>query len=171
MTQGSDTVTLPQLEGLLDNLEKQVVAAETPPQKARILNLAGDMCMDAGQLERALSYYDMAITTYTGCQQYDAAGKICEKIIALKPNAVRPFFTLAVLALRRDKIELARNRINQYVAAAESQKLAKVARSHLLELAEVSASHSVLETIAEGLMQLNDSESANAVYGRLHAAH
>lgn len=168
--QTTESVTLPELELLLDNLEKRVVSAEQPHQKARVLNLAGDMCIDASQLERGLSYYDMAITTLVACEQYDAAVKICEKIIALKPDAVRPFLTLAQLALRRNRTDQARDRIGQYVSAAEAQKLAKVARTHLVELADLSTDAFVLESIAEGLMQLNDSESANLVYGRMREA-
>lgn len=170
MNSSGESVALPQLETLLDNLEKKVVAAVEPAQKARVLNLAGDMCIDAVQLERGMSYYDMAITTLMAAAQYDAAAKICEKIIALKQNAVRPFYTLALLALHRSKPEAARDRIAQYVTAAEEQKLAKVARKHLLDLSEVSDDVDVLEAIAEGLMQLNDSDAANVIYGRILSA-
>lgn len=170
MNHSGESVALPQLETLLDNLEKRVVAAAEPAQKARVLNLAGDMCIDAVQLERGMSYYDMAITTLMGSAQYEAAAKICEKIIALKHSAVRPFYTLALLALHSSKPEVARDRIAQYVAAAEEQKLAKIARKHLLDLAEVSDDVEVLDAIAEGLMRLNDSDAANAIYGRILSA-
>ena len=163
-------ISLPELESLLENLEKRIATTEQPERRARMFNLAGDMCLDALQLERGLSYYDKAITTYTAADQYETAAKICEKIVALKTNAVRPFFTLALLAIRQGKIEQGRRCITQYVDAAEDQKLGKVARGYLLDLAELTDDPTLLESIAEGLMQLNDSAGANTIYGRMHQA-
>jgi tetratricopeptide (TPR) repeat protein len=168
MKKPGTSMTLAEVEALLDKLEARVAATAGAEGKARVLNLAGDVCIDAHQLDRGLGYYDKAITTYTATEQYDSAAKICEKIIALKPDAVRPFFTLALLAIRQERIEEACERINQYVYAAEAQKLGAVARRYLLELAEVSYDPVLLETIAERLMQLGDSESADAIWGRVH---
>jgi len=163
-----DKVPLPQFETLLESLERRVATTEEPAQKARIFNLAGDMCFDANQAERGLSYYDLAINVFTECEQFEAAAKICEKIVALKPDAVRPYYTLAWIAIKRGRVEEARVRIEQYVFAAEAQKLVRLARPYLVGLAETSANHEVLDSIAEGLIQLNDAKGANAVYGRMH---
>ncbi|HEX6558364.1 MAG TPA: tetratricopeptide repeat protein [Longimicrobiales bacterium] len=162
-----DSSTLPQLETLLDNLEQRAQKSARPAEQARIHNLAGDMCVDANQLERGLSYYDKAITTYSDCEQYDSAGRICEKILALSPSSVRPYSTLAWLALKRGREEEARRRIVQYVDAADTHGLARLARGYLVKLADLAKSNDVLQTIADGLLQLEDSEAANSVYGRM----
>lgn len=164
-----DSVSLPQLETLLENLERSIATADRPHNKARMYNLAGDMCFDARQPERGLAYYDKAITTYTDCAQYPAAGRICEKILALSPDSVRPYSTLAWLALMQGRPEDARHWLDRYVMIAEAKGLSKLARDYLVFLADLSKERLVLESIADGLLQLNDGRAANAIYGRIHA--
>lgn len=162
-----DSVTLPQLETLLNRFEIRARTSEFPDQKARILNLAGDICFDASQPERALQYYDQAITTYTTCQHYNSAAMICKKIVALTPEAVRAYSTLAWLAIVRGMLDEAQKRIQQYVRAAEAQGLTRIARTTLISLADISEASEILESIAEALLQLDDGESADRVYGKM----
>lgn len=164
-----DSPPLSQLERLLDNLQQRIDTAERPEQKARMFNLAGDMCFDARQLERALAYYDKAITSYTSCENYAAAARLCEKILAISPDSVRPYYTLASLSLKRGNTEDACRWIRDYVAAAEAHGLARIARQFLLSLAEVTEAESVLESLAAGLRKLNDPEHAEQVLGRIPA--
>jgi tetratricopeptide (TPR) repeat protein len=164
-----DGVPLAQLEQLLENLQTRIDAAERPEQKARLYNLAGDMCFDARQLERSLGYYDRAITTYTSCQQYMIAGRLCEKILAISPESVRPYYTLASLALMRGRHGEACRWIEKYVSAAETQGLYRMARQFLESLSEVTEESDVLATVADGLKQLNDPERAARVRERMPA--
>lgn len=165
-----DSVPLPQFEAMLENLERRVLITDDASQRARTLSLAGDLCFDAGQPERGLSYFDRAITLYTQAEQYDVAARVCEKIVAMWPQAVRTYWTLAWLALKRGIPKAAGVRIAQYVVAAENNGLERVAATHLVKLADASDTPEVLETIAQALLQLDDNTSADAVYGRLHQA-
>jgi tetratricopeptide (TPR) repeat protein len=164
-----DSLTLPQMEAMLDNLERRAHMCDEPAHRARGFNLAGDVCFDAGQPERALGYYDKAINTYTDCHQYEIAARLCEKIVAIWPDAVRTHWTLAWIALKRGNGEAARQRIADYVIAAEKHGLGKVACTHLMSLAELTDGGPVLESIADALLQLDDGKRADAIYGRMRA--
>lgn len=161
-----DSVPLPQLELVLDTLERRVKDTETPDQQARILNLAGDMCFDAAQPERALAYYDRAITIYTACRQYPSAARICEKILAVSPESVRPYSTLAWLAIKLGNYAEAQRRVREYVIAAEMHGLSRIAKQYLTTLADVTDHQEVLESVADGLMLLEDHVTANEILGR-----
>jgi len=165
-----DSFALPQFETVIENLEQRADKAAKPLERARIHNLAGDMCVDANQFERAFSYYDKAITAYTAEHQYDFAARLCEKILAFSPRSVRPYSTLAWLALARGRSEEARRRIEQYVEAAHSQGLGRYARPTLSTLAEMTEAGEVLQAIGNGLLQLEDAKAANAVFARMPAA-
>jgi tetratricopeptide (TPR) repeat protein len=166
-----DCVPIAQFESMLENLERRVIITDDLGQRARTLSLAGDLCFDAGQPERGLSYFDRAITLYTETGQYEIAARMCEKILALWPQAVRTYWTLAWLALKRGVPNAARVRIAQYVVAAENHGLERVAATYLAKLADSSATAEVLETIGQGLLQLDDIRGADVVFGMMHQAN
>jgi len=158
-----------QLESLLESLEARAQAAEHPDQKARINNLAGDLCFEAGQPERAISFYEIAINIYIAGEQYKHAALLCKKIVAQTPEALRAHSTLAWLAIVRGLLEEVQQRIGDYVRTAESAQLETLARKQLLNFSKVTQAREVLETIAEALLELEDSAAANIVFGRARA--
>lgn len=153
------------LTAMLRSMEARANAADYPDQKARILNLAGDLCFDAGERERALGYYGRAIDLHVAHDQYHAAVSICQKIVRLTPEVVRARCTLAWMAIARGLIQEAQARINEYKSAAESKGQTRIARAHLLMMAEVIEDRDLLVTIAESLIELGDAENADRVYG------
>lgn len=169
MTAATQNVDLQQLESLLENLDIRAAAAEHPDQKARINNLAGDLCFEAGQPERAIAYYEHAINIYIEGEQYNLAALLCKKIVAQTPEALRAYSTLAWLAIVRGLLEEVRQRISEYVRAAESTRMEKLARKQLLSFAKISKAREVLVTIAEALLELEDSASADVVFGQAHS--
>lgn len=162
------SIELNKLETLLTNVERRAASATTADQKARVYNLAGDLCFDANQPERALSYYELAINTHIGADQYDNAIIICKKLVALTPQTVRVRYTLAWLTSTRPVIAEARRRIEEYADAAERAGLSNVARKHLVGLAEMTSATEVLDAIAENLLRLGDAVSADWIYGQLN---
>ena len=162
------SVELDKLEALLANVERRAAAATSLLQKARVYNLAGDLCFDANQPERALSYYELAITTHISADQYDSAITICKKLVALTPQTVRVRYTLAWLTATRGLLDEARVRIEEYANAAENAGLSKLARKHLVGLAEITSAAEVLDAIGENLLRLGDAVSADWVYGQLN---
>jgi tetratricopeptide (TPR) repeat protein len=153
------------LNAMLRSMESRAKAAEYPDQKARIMNLAGDLCFDAGERERALGFYGRAIDLHVMHEQYSAAVAICQKIVRLTPEVVRARCTLAWMAIARGLIQEAQERVAEYKDAAEAKGQTRAARAHLLMMAEVTEDRELLVTIAEQLIELGDAENADRVYG------
>jgi tetratricopeptide (TPR) repeat protein len=159
------TISQASLTAMLRSMEARAKQAEYPDQRARILNLAGDLCFDAGERERALGYYGRAIDVNVAHHEYSAAVAICQKIVRLTPEVVRARCTLAWMAIARGLIHEAQTRVEDYKVAADHAGQARLARAHLLMMAEVIDNRDLLVTIAEALIELGDSENADRVYG------
>jgi tetratricopeptide (TPR) repeat protein len=155
-----------QLELLLENLHVRAQAAPHPDQQARIHNLAGDLCFEAGHPKRAISYYEKAINIYIADHHYNHAALLCKKIVAQTPEALRAYSNQAWLAIARGLLEEVHQRIGDYVDAAESSHLEELAAKQLLNFAKVTQARGVLETIGEALLELEDSASADIVFGQ-----
>lgn len=153
------------LSSMLRSMETRVKETEYPDQKARILNLAGDLCFDAHERERALDYYGRAIDIHVSHHEYSAAVSICQKIVRLTPEVVRARCTLAWMAIARGLVTEAQHRVAEYKSAAESAGQGRLARAHLLMMAEVIDDRDLLVTIAESLIELGDAQNADRVYG------
>lgn len=153
------------LSAMLRSMEARVKQAEYPDQRARILNLAGDLCFDAQERERALGFYGRAIDLHITHHEYSAAVAVLQKIVRLTPEVVRARCTLAWMAIARGLITEAQNRIADYKSAAENAGQARLARAHLLMMAEVIEDRDLLVTIAESLIELGDAENADRVFG------
>lgn len=152
-------------EQVLANMELRALKVRNAEERARIYNLAGDLCFDAGLKERTLSFYGRAIDVHVAAEQLDAAVAVCRKIVRLTPEVVRARCTLAWMALGRGLIQEARDRIGDYARAASSAGQADRARQHLRLMSEVSENQEVLETLAEALLELGDAAGANRAYG------
>lgn len=154
-----------ELDRVLPSMERRAERALLPDERARILNLAGDLCFDSGARERALRYYDVAIDTYLSAGLYAAAVAVCQKIVRLTPEVIRARCTLAWLAIARGMLEEARDRIQEYADAATALEDSRLAWGHLRMMAEVCESHEVLHSVADALLQLGDLRGADRVYG------
>ncbi|HET9441083.1 MAG TPA: hypothetical protein VFO52_12980 [Longimicrobiales bacterium] len=160
-------IELTKLEALLSNVERRAQSATSLEQKARVYNLAGDLCFDAQQPERALRYYQQAISIHISADQYESATQICKKLIALTPETVQTRYTLAWMTGTRGFVEEARKRIEEYVRAAERAGLTRLARRHLLALAEITTAAEVLDAINDNLHRLGRDVTAEWVAGEL----
>ena len=160
-------IELHKLETLLTNVERRAHSATSLDQKARVYNLAGDLCFDAHQPERALSYYEQAINIHISADQHDSAIALCKKLVALTPQTVNARYTLAWLTAARGLISEARTRIEDYVRAAERAGLARLARRHLVALAEITSAAEVLDAINDHLLRMGQDVTADWVSGEL----
>lgn len=150
---------------VLPLMERRADNALLPDERARIINLAGDLCFDAGSRELALTYYDRAIDTYLSVGLYASAVAICQKIVRLTPEVIRARCTLAWLAIARGMLNEARDRIQEYADAAARLQDSRLAWGHLRMMAEVCESQEVLQSVADALLQLGDVRGADNVYG------
>ena len=162
---GTPSTPISNLEDLLARMELRALRVGHPEERARIFNLAGDLCFDAGARERSLSYYGRAIDIYIATQQLEAAANMCRKIVRLTPEVVRARCTLAWVALGRGLIQEARLRIAEYAEAAAAAGKAGAAAQHLRLMTEVAENQEVLESLAEALLQVGDDAGANKAYG------
>jgi tetratricopeptide (TPR) repeat protein len=158
------------LDVVLPSMERRAEQALLPDERARIINLAGDLCFDAGARERALGYYDIAIDTYLSVGLYAAAVAVCQKIVRLTPEVIRARCTLAWLAIARGMLNEARDRIHEYADAAARMQDSRLAWGHLRMMAEVCESQEVLQSVADALLQLGDVRGADGVYGAAYGA-
>ena len=156
---------VPNLEGVLANMELRALKVVFPDERARIFNLAGDMCFDAGARERALGYYGRAIDVLIAADQIDGAVAVCRKIVRLTPEVVRARCTLAWMALGQGVIEEARQRITDYARAAATAGQEQTASRHLRMMTDIAANQEVLESLAEALLEIGDNVGADRAFG------
>lgn len=156
--------TTTDLDAILPRMERRAENSLFPTERARILNLAGDLCFDAGQRERALWYYDQAIDIYLALGMYASVAAVCQKLVRLSPSIVRARCTLAWMAIARGQSGEARQRISDYATAAVPQDDHRLARGHLRMMAEVADSPDVLEAVGEALLLLGDQRGAERAY-------
>lgn len=153
------------LSVVLPSMERRADNALLPDERARIINLAGDLCFDAGSREMALAHYDRAIDIYLSVGLYASAVAVCQKIVRLTPEVIRARCTLAWLAIARGMLNEARDRIHEYADAAARLQDSRLAWGHLRMMAEVCESQEVLQSVADALLQLGDVRGADHVYG------
>jgi hypothetical protein len=156
------------LESALQDLTARMRDDMPPEQRARLMNVAGDLCFDAGQRERALLYFDACIDLYLSDSRFAASAAICDKLIRLNPQVVRARCTLAWLAIARGLDDEARRRVEEYGEAALRLERPTVAQRQLGAMAEEVDNQEVLEAIAHALLKLGDAVSADRVFGMIH---
>jgi tetratricopeptide (TPR) repeat protein len=152
------------LDAILPRMERRADSSLFPTERARILNLAGDLCFDAGQRERALVYYDQAIDIYLALGMYASVAAVCQKLVRLSPSVVRARCTLAWMAIARGQAREARERIAEYASAALPQEDHRLARGHLRMMTEVVDTAEVLEAVGDALRILGDARGAERAY-------
>lgn len=158
----------PNLEDSLQDLATQMRQEMAPEHRARLMNMAGDLCYQAGQRERGLLYFDAAIDLYLAAGQFAASASICDKLVRANPQIVRARCTLAWLAIARGLDDEAVRRVEEYGEAALRLERPTVAQRQLRAMAEETDSESVLEGIAHALLKLGDSLSADRIFGFTH---
>jgi tetratricopeptide (TPR) repeat protein len=158
------------LEEALQELSHRMRWNLAPEQRARLMNMAGDLCVEAGQRERALLYFDACIDMYLSAGRFAAAAGICEKLVEINPQVVRARCTLAWLAIARGLDDEVQRRIEDYGEAALRLERPGIAQQQLRAMADEVDGEGALEAIAHALLQLGDAVSADRVFGLTHAS-
>jgi tetratricopeptide (TPR) repeat protein len=157
------------LEDSLQELSQRMRWNLSSEQRGRLMNMAGDLCMEAGQRERALLYFDACIDLYLAAGRFAASAAVCEKLVRLNPEVIRARCTMAWLAIARGLDDEAQRRVEEYGEAALRLERPSIAQAQLRAMAEEVDSEAVLEAIAEALLKLGDAVSADRVFGLTHA--
>jgi hypothetical protein len=157
------------LEDVLRTMTKQARRAEFPDQKARIFNLMGDLCFDAGDRDGALTNYGMAVDHYLTGQRFDSAAAVCRKIVRISPDVVRARCTLAWIAIGKGLFQEAQREVAEYATAAERAGRESLAWEHLRRMGEASDVE-LREALAETLLNLGDDEGADRLFRTVFGA-
>jgi tetratricopeptide (TPR) repeat protein len=137
---------------VLDLLEE---AKHTPRAfQGTPLNRAGDMCLRAGDRDRALTYYGQAIDALLEDGQREAARGVANKIIRVHPEAVRTLCTLTWLDLAAQHMATALLHLRDYVVAAKRVHRERLAGDQILEMARSMTQGEFLEAAADAMDHL-----------------
>ncbi len=157
----------PSLAAELARLDEEATAP-APDFRAAVLGRAGDLCVNANEIPRALSYYGRAIDCYLTASYYDSAMALCEKVISLSPNVVRTRCTMAFLLLGEDLPFLStrgisdrvRQNLKAYGEAAVKAGVGQLAIQRLKMMADVTEIEEVRQVIGDLLFDLGAADEA-----------
>jgi tetratricopeptide (TPR) repeat protein len=153
------------------DLEKQLAELESQAEKAplgfqgRPLNRAGDVCLQAGDRDRALRYYGLAIDSLLDDVQPEAARGVANKIIRVHPAAVRTLCTLTWLDLASRHIATAVEDVKLYAEAAKAGQRQDMAAPEVLAMAQHMGNEEFLQAAAQALAVLGATDDATKVEG------
>jgi tetratricopeptide (TPR) repeat protein len=150
------------LEKELRSLERQAEVA-LPGFDAQFYNRAGDMCVEAQDRPRALSYYGRAIDAYLRAGRYNASGAVCRKLLRVSPGSVRARATLAWLSIGKGLLSDAHWEVDEYVQAANEAGRADLARKHLRMMADATYNSELRALLADHLRKLGDGDTAQRI--------
>jgi len=150
---------------LTQRLEKFEAEAETaaPGYVGTSYNRAGDLALREGAPDRAMSYYGRAIDAFLEDEQREAARGVANKIIRVRPNAVRTLCTLTWLDLAAQHSATALLHLRDYIAAAKDVDEYARAADQIYKMARVVPQSEFLGAAADALDGLDFSVRAARV--------
>jgi hypothetical protein len=151
--------------GLTQRLERleQEARNAAPGYVGTSYNRAGDLALKEGDSDRAMTYYGRAIDAFLEDEQPEAARGVANKIIRLRPRAVRTLCTLMWLDLAAKHTATAMLHLRDYVDAAKNAKQNALAASQIFDMASIVTDREILGAIADALDGLDFSDRATKV--------
>ena len=136
-------------------------------ERAGAFNDAGEICAQSGAYAEAMAYFGRALDAYLETRAVTAAAAMCQKILDLSPESVRPRATLALLALGSNSSATAEERIHEYVEAARKAGQEELAINRLHVMAEATDHRKVRAIIASHLSSLGDKRGSQEILFQL----
>jgi tetratricopeptide (TPR) repeat protein len=152
------------LDKRLKKLEAEADTA-TPGYVGSSYNRAGDLALREGHPARAVEYYGRAIDAFLEDGQREAARGVANKIIRVRPTAVRTLCTLTWLDLAMRHSATALLHLRDYVEAAKNVNRASLAASQIYEMARLVPESEFIGAVADALDGLDFSGRAEEVRG------
>jgi hypothetical protein len=150
------------LQQRLERMEAEAAKA-APAFVGSTHNRAGDMALRAGDDERAVAYYGRAIDAFLEDGQREAARGVANKIIRVRPKAVRTLCTLTWLDLASKHTATALLHLRDYVSAAKDVDESALAADQLHSMARTVKDAEFLGAVADALDGLDFSHRAAEV--------
>lgn len=150
---------------LTQRLQKLEAEAEhaAPGYVGTSYNRAGDLALRAGDDKRALSYYGQSIDAFLEDGQREAARGVANKIIRVRPTAVRTLCTLTWLDLAAKHSATALLHLRDYVQAAKDVDESALAAKQIHAMARVVPDSEFLAAAADALDSLDFARMADEV--------
>ena len=150
------------LESRLEALEKEAREAR-PGYVGSAYNRAGDLSLRHGLEGRALGFYGRAIDAFLEDSQREAARGVANKIIRVRPTAVRALCTLTWLDLASRHQAMALLHLRDYVSAARDAEEHARTATQIHRMASMSADEEFLNAVADALDSLDYGNRAREV--------
>ena len=138
------------LEARLKKLEAEAETAG-PAYVGTAYNRAGDVALRGEQRDRAVSYYGRAIDAFLQDGQREAARGVANKIIRVRPTAVRTLCTLTWLDLAARHSATALLHLRDYVDAAKAIDRTGIAANQIYEMAKIAPDEEFIAAVADAL--------------------
>jgi tetratricopeptide (TPR) repeat protein len=150
------------LEQRLERMEAEAASA-APAFVGSTYNRAGDTALRGGDAERAVAYYGRAIDAFLEDGQREAARGVANKIIRVRPNAVRALCTLTWLDLAARHTATALLHLRDYVDAAKAAGASGLAADQIHAMARTVKDAEFLGAVADALDALDFAHRASEV--------
>lgn len=150
---------------LTQRLQKLEAEAESaaPGYVGTSYNRAGDVALRSGDKERAVGYYGRAVDAFLEDGQREAARGVANKIIRVRPTAVRTLCTLTWLDLAAKHSATALLHLRDYVQAAKDVDESALAARQIHAMARLVSDSEFLGAAADALDSLDFSRKAQEV--------
>jgi tetratricopeptide (TPR) repeat protein len=154
-SQGRLTLRLQKLEAEAENA--------LPGYVGTSYNRAGDLALRSGDRDRAVGYYGRAIDAFLEDGQREAARGVANKIIRVRPTAVRTLCTLTWLDLAAKHSATALLHLRDYVESAKDVDEGALAAKQIHAMARVVPDSEFLGAVADALDGLDFASRAKEV--------
>ena len=127
---------------------------QTPLERARRFEAAGDESVYASELDQAKVNYGWAIDTFLEARAYEESIRICRKLIRIAPDVVRTRYTLLFLLVGLGRYSEARPALDDYLRVVQETGTRSFAIPRLQLLAHVTDDPDTIahiESILRGL--------------------
>lgn len=138
------------LDARLERLEKQAEDA-APGYVGSAFNRAGDLALREGRPEQAVDYYGRAIDAFLEDAQREAARGVANKIIRVRPGALRTLCTLTWLDLAAKHEATALLHLRDYVEGAKKKQEDTRAATQIYEMAKICPLEEFIAAVADAL--------------------
>ena len=151
---GSESGRSPKdIDAELARLEQEAENAR-PGYVGTSFNKAGDLALKDGQGDRAVAYYGRAIDAFLEDEQRELARGVANKIIRVRPAAIRTLCTLTWLDLAAQHQAMALLHLRDYATSAKEGGFGTRAATQIFEMARLSADTEFIDAAADALDML-----------------
>lgn len=141
---------------------------QSPLERAKRFEAAGDECVYASDLEEAKVNYGWAIDTFLDARAFEEAIRICRKLIRIAPDVVRTRYTLLFLLVGLGRYDEARPALDDYLQVVQATGTRSFAIPRLQLLAHVTDDAATIAHIDSILRGLGAEQMGYTVHGPEH---